>query len=475
MALDNYQTRALDNIRKWLANSYETANGDNRIFVLTGYAGTGKSYLINFIKDNLLTNERVAFATFTGKAALVLREKGLEAETLHALLYYVDEENRNGKKELVFKLRPELKQDVRYVIIDEISMVPKKIITDLLSFNVRIIAVGDGFQLPPVAANSDNGLAKKPDAELLEVHRTALDSPIIRLATAIRNKERIGNAIERGPSGKVDLWVGDPGDLSHSQIDEVIRNANQILVGKHRTRIKVNNLAKSLFGFDMEYPLPQKGEKMVCRRNNWKCPLTNDELKKFNEFYNLFGEDKSNKYDFLSGYPEITGTKDIPNYGMPLINGMIGEALNDVELVENKRLGVAKVQDPITKKWSQKKLFEFNLDFRPDFAKFPFEYYQDLAINYLHYNNQDEDDFANLNDLYEYYGIDGRESFISPAYFFQTGYAITVHSAQGSQFKKVLLVNERLNGDPMEHLRWLYTGVTRTEEKLVLFLTSKGL
>ena len=51
---------------------------------------------------------------------------------------------------------------------------------------------------------------------------------------------------------------------------------------------------------------------------------------------------------------------------------------------------------------------------------------------------------------------------------FTYGYAITCHKAQGSQFPKVLVIEENFPFDRTEHARWLYTACTRPEEKLVL-------
>ena len=51
---------------------------------------------------------------------------------------------------------------------------------------------------------------------------------------------------------------------------------------------------------------------------------------------------------------------------------------------------------------------------------------------------------------------------------FAYGYAITVHKAQGSEWDKVLVLEERFPFDKEEHARWLYTAVTRASEKLVL-------
>ena len=90
--------------------------------VISGYAGTGKSTLVKFIVEALqVAPDRVCYATFTGKAAEVLRKKGNKnACTLHKLLYEHIPLPAGG-----FLRKP--KETIPYdiIVIDEISMVPK--------------------------------------------------------------------------------------------------------------------------------------------------------------------------------------------------------------------------------------------------------------------------------------------------------------------------------------------------------------
>jgi ATP-dependent exoDNAse (exonuclease V) alpha subunit len=51
---------------------------------------------------------------------------------------------------------------------------------------------------------------------------------------------------------------------------------------------------------------------------------------------------------------------------------------------------------------------------------------------------------------------------------FDYGYAITAHKSQGSEWLKVLVVEEKFPFDKLEHARWLYTAATRASEKLVI-------
>lgn len=110
--------------------------------VISGWAGTGKSTLVNFIIDALnIDRDYVAYVAFTGKAANVLSAKGCyNATTIHKLLYY-SMKDKDGK--FHFKKRPHLDFPYKLIVCDEVSMVPKSLWEDMLSHHVHIIALGD--------------------------------------------------------------------------------------------------------------------------------------------------------------------------------------------------------------------------------------------------------------------------------------------------------------------------------------------
>ncbi len=83
------QQQAVESIEKWF-------NEDDQTYFLAGYAGTGKTTLVNYVIDKLkIKLSEVAFACYTGKAALVVTQKAqgkYKASTIHSLIYdtYVD-------------------------------------------------------------------------------------------------------------------------------------------------------------------------------------------------------------------------------------------------------------------------------------------------------------------------------------------------------------------------------------------------
>lgn len=106
--------------------------------------GTGKSTLVKFIIAALNLNpDDVAYVTFTGKAASVLRHKGCpNAMTAHKLLYY---SKRLPSGKYIFKPRPILEGNYSLIVVDEISMLPNDLWELLLSHKKHVIALGDPF------------------------------------------------------------------------------------------------------------------------------------------------------------------------------------------------------------------------------------------------------------------------------------------------------------------------------------------
>lgn len=114
----------------------------NQIFVLCGYAGTGKTYLVDHVVRalGLKAGESAVFVTPTGKAASVLLRAGTPAGTLHSLIYTLEEEievNEDGEvvseRFLRFVRREKIPQEIRLIVVDETSMVSDEMLKDLLS------------------------------------------------------------------------------------------------------------------------------------------------------------------------------------------------------------------------------------------------------------------------------------------------------------------------------------------------------
>jgi ATP-dependent exoDNAse (exonuclease V) alpha subunit len=255
--LSPMQAEAVAKITDWIREP------NKQTFRLFGYAGTGKTTTIAAAIAQL--NLRAAYIAYTGKAASVMRNNGLPAETLHSLIYLFDHEDKKNR-ELYFSLNPESRaRHVNLIVLDECSMVGDLTARDLLSYGTPVLAIGDPAQLPPVKGAGFFTNAQ-PDVLLSEVHRQALDSPVLKLATMVREDVTPGVG-----------QYGDSAIILGSRMDEDrLWRADQVLVGTNRTRERLNKRARAHFG--MTGPYPQFGDKLVCTRNNHANGVLNGEL-----------------------------------------------------------------------------------------------------------------------------------------------------------------------------------------------------
>lgn len=334
ITLTKDQEVALCKMKQWYTNNI------SQVFSLAGCAGSGKSTLISYLCEELnLDSQNVVFCSLTGKATQVLAKKGVHACTIHHLIYEIDQ----SSQKLKFVKKERLDFPYRLIIIDEFSMVNKKIHEDLLSFGVKIIVVGDPFQLPPIG--EDVGLLSNPDAILLEIVRQAQDSPIIKLATHIRQ----GGKLTEGT-------IGSGVVITSQEIpDKVYFQADQVLVGKNSTRDELNKRMRQLKGFNDKFPCT--GDKLLCIKNNWDCyidgiPLINGALgyaKMFRLRADNTGllqfrpdyttESKILTIDvlpFLGKKPDPRGFKDVFDYGYAItVHKSQGSEYNNVLLIDD--------------------------------------------------------------------------------------------------------------------------------------------
>lgn len=232
--------------------------------VIAGYAGVGKSFLVAHIVEALnIDPSDVCYVAFTGKASLVLREKGCEnSMTAHKLLY-----NSKELPDGTFEHTPKMSLDYRYklIVVDEVSMLPSDMWQLLLSHRVHVIALGDPGQLPPIDGSND--VLNHPHVMLEEVVRQAQDSPIIRLSMDIR----AGKWVEYG--GPKACRVMSPEQVS----DKLLMGADQVLCGKNVTRHQLNERLRKIKYAD-EYTIePKNGDKVICLKNSWQEVGSNDE------------------------------------------------------------------------------------------------------------------------------------------------------------------------------------------------------
>jgi exodeoxyribonuclease-5 len=285
MQFSPQQALAADAVGKWLKEPAESS----QVFYLAGYAGTGKTTLAKYLAQ--LQSGAYGFAAYTGKAASVLTRKGCPATTIHSLIYSVkmpgtdiirklqqkitESTNDIEKTQLVKDLREanrphfELNVDesglleLDLLILDEVSMVNEQIAKDLLSFGKKILVLGDPGQLPPVEG-AGYFTGKRPDIMLTEIHRQALNNPIIAMATMARQ----GNYLKPGRYG--DSLVQRRASNTHEQL----ATASQVICGLNRTRNGMNALIRDWRGH-ASVACPEVGEKIICLRNDREFGILN--------------------------------------------------------------------------------------------------------------------------------------------------------------------------------------------------------
>lgn len=245
--LTHQQKDAMRTVIKRLDNS-------EKITTIAGYAGSGKTTLISYIIEEMNLMSNTVFISYTGRASLVLRDRGLPATTIHKLIYETKVNKRT--KEITFHKKYKLEPHIKLIVIDEISMVPERLLKDLAGYGIPVIGLGDPFQLPPVEGE-DNGLLNNPHSFLYEIHRQAKDSEIINLSMRIRN----GEILKPFRGNNVAVIKKDILKV------ESMQAADQIICGKNSTRRNINNyFREEILKRKSQYPV--KGDKLVCTKND---------------------------------------------------------------------------------------------------------------------------------------------------------------------------------------------------------------
>lgn len=257
--LTDGQNSAVNAVASWYRSCKATVA--KRFFVLAGAAGTGKSSIICHIRAKTgLSESQVLCCAYTGKAALNMLRKGNSSCTIHSSLYDTFLDKRTGEFHYVKKAS----LPYELVIVDEASMVSRKIFDDLLSFGKPVLFIGDHCQLPPI----DEGLnlMASPDFTLTEIMRQSADSPIIRASQlAISGRSIPFCSFDR--FRKIRRADVDDSDLMW---------ADQIVVGTNAVRRALNECCREIMGFEKDELY--EGERMICLQNNRKYGIFNGQI-----------------------------------------------------------------------------------------------------------------------------------------------------------------------------------------------------
>lgn len=431
-------------------------SAEEQVFVLQGYAGTGKTTLLKGVLDYLDSIKRpYRMMASTGRAARVLSNKtGRTATTIHSSIYVVDAKNSEvteQKKSIAFKLRVNLDDKETIYFIDEASMIADRSETNqqllfddgrfldhIFRFAGRrkIIFIGDNAQLPPVNCNFSAAL--DPSYLAKQYQKKVIDSSL----TEVKRQAETGGIIENATQIREKLFSGaiPPLSLAASMWPDVVTPPNiWSAVSKYTRQIQIEGYDKSVLItlsngtahylnnqvrnglFRKPNPQLQIGEWLMVVQNNYSTGYNNGQhllLKSFSDTGEKIGS--VSLIDAETEDPETGKTQSVK-----IIKDLLHNASPGLSLEEDKA---------------------FTVDFALRMKRKNIKPGSDLFLQYMISDKR-------FNAL--------RVKF---------GYAITCHKAQGGEWQSVYVqIEPAFEKLPRENqYRWLYTAITRASKRLVI-------
>ena len=424
------------------------------LYLMKGYAGTGKTTIIGTLVSNLWKAKKSAVLLApTGRAAKVISNySGKEAFTIHKKIYFPKKEKGGGVK---FVLQPNKHKNTIF-IVDEASMIPDtpgeskffengSLLDDLMQyvysgFNCKLMLVGDTAQLPPVKLDMSPALNPNvlnlnynkdvKNIELDEVVRQESDSGILFNATNLR---------EQLNDGATDDFKFDLNGFK-----DIVR-----LVDGYEIMDAINESYSNL-GYE---------ETAIVVRSNKRANLYNQQIR--NRI--LFNENELTAGDYLmvvkNNYFWIKPTTEA---GF-IANGDIIEVLEIFKIEELYGFRFAEVKIKMVD-YPKMKPFETVLLLDTITSETPSLSYDDNNRLYQEVMKDYQNETSNYRKFLK---IKNNKHFNALQVKFS--YAMTCHKSQGGQWHTVFVEQPYLpDGITRDYLRWLYTAVTRAKEKLYL-------
>lgn len=449
-----FQPTIKQNIVLQQLSEFIFSKAPNTLYVLKGYAGTGKTTIVGTIVNNLWKAKKSSVLMApTGRAAKVISNySGKEAFTIHKKIYFPKKEKGGG---VSFVLQPNKHKNTIF-IVDEASMIPDSpgdsklfengsLLDDLMQYvysghECKLLLIGDTAQLPPVKldlspALDENTLALNYNKEVTrmeldEVVRQEQDSGILANATVLR--EALSNGVN-------DAFKFDLADYK-----DIIR-----LIDGHDIMDAIIDAYSSL----------GNEETAIIVRSNKRANLYNQQIR--NRI--LFNESELSSGDYLmvvkNNYFWIKPTTEA---GF-IANGDIIEVLEIFSITELYGFHFAEVKVRMVD-YPKMPPFETVLLLDTIESETPSLSYDDSNRLYQEVMKDFENETSNYRKFLK---VKASKHFNALQVKFS--YAITCHKSQGGQWNTVFVEQPYLpNGIDKEYLRWLYTAVTRAKEKLYL-------
>ncbi len=441
------QKKVVENLSEYLSSPDYSS-----IFILNGYAGTGKTTLIAALVQVLRAmNIPCVLLAPTGRAAKVLAQySGTEAHTIHKRIY---RQRTNADYESKYSLDINREKGCVF-IVDETSMLSDStpdgqifgsgsLLEDLITYirsgrQCRLILVGDDAQLPPVGADRSPALdatAMRSYGEVVyssmtDVVRQDAASGILRNATALRQM------LERGEVEvpHIDLNYPDIESIGGGEFLECLEDAyarygrdETIVITRSNKRANRFNEGIRRYILSAEEQI-ESGDRLMVVKNNYyytermeKSPMSfiaNGDIallkriRRFEDFY---------------GFHFVDAVLSFGDYG-------------DTEIECKILLDTLSSESPSLTREQSRQLFD---EVEKD--------YMDTASRLKRFRQIRENPHYNALQV-------------------KFAYAVTCHKAQGGQWRAVFVDRCLFGDEPMtrDMLRWLYTAVTRATEKLYL-------
>ena len=429
-------------------SEYITTLGSKSIFLLKGYAGTGKTTIVSALVKSLpILGKRSVLIAPTGRAAKVLAKYSKKtASTIHRKIYWI-RTNKNGNTYITLK---ENTHSNTVFIVDEASMIPessdkgfgnRSLLDDLINYindgvDCKLILIGDTAQLPPVHLDISPALDEEfleqnynksiTSKELTQVVRQKENSEILKNATALRNKiaeEDFSYPKLKTNAEVVRLNTGEDlqDALENTYSNEGVNNTTVLCRSNKRANLYNQQIRAKIRWQENEI---SAGDMLMVVRNNY------------------YWLDDSSKAGFIANgdIVEVVRIKEtIERYGFRFAKASV----KLVDYPQEKELDVILLLDTLT---SESPAITYE-----QYQKL----YQEVALDYKGEKELNkkikEDEFFNALQV-------------------KFAYAITCHKSQGGQWKNVFVDLGYFTEDMLDksYLRWMYTALTRASKRLYL-------
>lgn len=429
-------------------SEFITTIGNRSIYVLKGYAGTGKTTLVSSLVKSLpVVAKRHVLMAPTGRAAKVLAKYSKRAaSTIHRKIYWI----RTNKSGNTFITRKENTHTNTIFFVDEASMISennekafgnRSLLDDLIEYvyeglDCKLILIGDTAQLPPVhlevsPALNEEILERKSNKqiisrELTEVVRQKENSLILNNATLIREKiakedYTFPSIITNNEVIRINTGEDLQDALESAYSNNGINNTSVICRSNKRANLYNQQIRAKIRWQENEI---SSGDMLMVVRNNY------------------FWLDESSKAGFIANGDIIMVTKineTIERYGFRFARASV----EMVDYPKEKNLDLLLLLDTLT---SESPTISYD-QYQKLYKEISKDYKGQKEIN----KKIKEDKFFNALQI-------------------KFAYAITCHKSQGGQWENIFVDMGYFTDQMLDkaYLRWLYTAITRATKKLYL-------